>query len=146
MEIKTRQIAVCLNDDGEIAGVEARREAVYDDGSRRVLDAEPATRDEFLAILTGEDADLAAALATKVAQLQAAAAINSSLDAEAFGLRGQVAELREAMAAQAERLREAEGEAERATKLAEEAQRAARRAAREDAALAGEVGEVVDAE
>ncbi|WP_337846808.1 hypothetical protein [Sphingomonas sp.] len=102
MEIKTRQIALCLNDDGEIVGVEARREAVYDDGARRVLDAEPATREAFLSLLTGEDAELAAALATKVAQLQAAAAINSALDSQIVGVQRELEAARETIAVQAE--------------------------------------------
>ncbi|HEV7287718.1 hypothetical protein [Sphingomonas sp.] len=102
MEIKTRQIALCLDDAGTITGVEARREAVYADGARRILDAEPATTEEFLSILTGEDADLGAALATKVAQLQGASAINTALDAQIVGVRAELANAQATIDAQAE--------------------------------------------
>lgn len=106
MKIVTRQIAACLNDDGELIGVEARREAVYDDGSGRALDAEPATESDFLSILTGEDATIAAALATKAAQLEAAAAINTALDAEIFGLRAALAEANEKISDQSALIQE----------------------------------------
>lgn len=120
MEIRTRQIAACMNDDGALIGVEARREAVYDDGSRRVLDAEPATTEAFLSFLTGDDADLAAALATKVAELQAAAAINTALDAQIVGVRAELAGAQAAVETQAALIQEKDAALRDAERRAEE--------------------------
>lgn len=131
MEILTRQIAACMNDAGELAGFEARREAVYPDGSRRVLEAEAVTAADFAAVLAGEDGDTAANLARTLAQLAAAAAINTRLDAEIVGARRDLEAAQATIAAQAEQIATLSQQLAEAEKRAVQAERAERNASRQ---------------